>query len=427
MNLRLSLALALLTAGCLAAAAPAETPPEAPRTLAGYLERATAANPGLAAYSLRYDAARERIPQLAALPDPMLQVSHFVESIETRTGPQRNAIMLSQRLPWFGRLSGRETMAGAEAEALWFAWQNRQLQLSREVALGYYDFAMNTKAIGLTAANLDLLQQLDPIVEERIRTGGQLNALLRLRVETGRLADQLATLRQRQPQLAARLAAQLALDPAADLPPPDWDPLAAPAAAEPPDPAGLLEAIDTHNPELQMLQRRLDSAAARRELARLESRPDFTVGINYIDTAPARLTPVPADSGRDPWSVFVAVNLPVWRERTHAARREARALEEAADADLADRRRSLHADARAAAAALADARRRIALYRDDLLPLARQAEENTRTAYESGSATLLDLIDAERSLLDLELALARAATDAAQRRVTLLALANQPL
>ncbi|MCC5021487.1 MAG: TolC family protein [Candidatus Synoicihabitans palmerolidicus] len=82
----------------------------------GYLHQAATHNPDLRAYVLRYDAAQARIPQMAALPDPMLQISHFVESVQTRTGPQENVIMLSQRLPWFGRLAGRESVASAEAE-----------------------------------------------------------------------------------------------------------------------------------------------------------------------------------------------------------------------------------------------------------------------------------------------------------------------
>ncbi len=425
MHLPRLLAGLLLSATLLSAADPVD--PADLLRLEDYLEQAAAANPDLIAFARRYDAAVERVPQLKALPDPMLQVSHFVQSVETRTGPQRNAIMLSQRLPWFGRLANREAGASAEAEALWFAWQNRQLLLSRQVAQTYYDFAFNTKATVLTRANLELLQRLDPIVEERSRTGGTLNALLRLRVETGRLGDQLATLESQHRQLAARLTGLLALPADTTLPAPAWDPVDNAPAGPAPSPTALAPAIETTNPELQMLERRLASTEARRELSRLESRPDVTVGVNYIDVGPARTTPTPADSGSDPWNVFVAVNLPIWGGRSSAASREGTALHAAAEAQLADRRLQLQAEARATADALADALRRVALHHDELLPLARQAADNSRTAYETGGATLLELIDSERSLLALELSLARAATDAAQNRVHLLTLANQPL
>jgi outer membrane protein TolC len=52
------------------------------------LSLALANNPQLEAFEQRYEAALQRIPQASALPDPMFQVTSFVESIQTRTGPQ---------------------------------------------------------------------------------------------------------------------------------------------------------------------------------------------------------------------------------------------------------------------------------------------------------------------------------------------------
>jgi cobalt-zinc-cadmium efflux system outer membrane protein len=127
--------------------------PSAPATLSAYLGRAQSANPDLQAYAARFEAAQARIPQARALPDPMLQVTHFAESVQTRTGPQENIIMLSQRVPWFGRLSGREQVANEEAEAIHYAFQARQLMLARLVGTGFYDYAYTGKAIELTVEN----------------------------------------------------------------------------------------------------------------------------------------------------------------------------------------------------------------------------------------------------------------------------------
>ncbi len=403
---------------------------EAPTSLTAYLERAQAANPDLRAFSARYEAARERIPQAAALPDPMLQITHFVESVQTRTGPQENILMLSQRLPWFGRLSGRAEAAGAEAEAIHYAFQARQLMVARTVGTGFYDYAYNGKAIELTTQNLALLDQLEPQVEERARTGGNLNGLLRIRVEIGKLRDQLASLGQKRLQLSARLAALLALPGGETLPWPDWTPDAANSNAESdamPDASSLLAAIDANNPELLMLQRKIASARARVELARLETRPDFNVGVTYIQVGDPVVNPTTPDAGRDPWGVTLAVNFPIWNRRTSAARREATAMQRAGESELDDRRNQLRAEALVALSALGDARRRVQLYENDLLPLARQAVENTVTGFQGGNATLLELIDSERSQLGLELEHWRARADAAQQQIILQTLSNQPL
>lgn len=403
---------------------------EPPASLAAYLERAQAANPDLRAFAERYEAARERIPQAAALPDPMLQVTNFVESVQTRTGPQENILTLNQRLPWFGRLDARAEAAGAEAEAIHYAFQARQLMLARMVGTVFFDYAYTGKATELTTQNIALLERLEPQVEERARTGGNLNGLLRIQVEIGKLRDQLASLQQKRLQLSARLAALLALPGGEVLPWPEWTPArtgdAAPSDAGG-DAAGVLATIDAKNPELLMLERKIASARARVELARLETRPDFTLGVTYIEVGNPVVNPTTPDAGRDPWGVTLAVNLPIWNKRTSAARREASATKRAAENELEDRRNQLRADALVALSALRDARRRMRLYEKDLLPLARQAVENTLTGYQGNSATLLELIDSERSQLGLELEHWRARTDAAQQQIILQTLANEPL
>lgn len=399
---------------------------DVPRTLGDYLQRAQDANPDLQAFAARYEAARERVPQAAALPDPTFQVTHFVESVQTRSGPQKNIFMLGQRVPWFGRLSGRKATANAEAEAIHFAFEARQLMLARQVGTAYYDYGYLGKTIELTAQNLALLERLAPMVEERTRTGASLNNLLRLRVEIGKLRDRLQTLQQKRTQLSAQLVALMALPTGDVLPWPQWEPSAI-VGIDPSNRSALLAAVEAENPELLMLERKVASAAARVELARLETRPDFTIGLTYIQVGSPTVNPSTPDAGRDPWGITFAVNLPVWNSRTSSTRREASATRRASESELADRRNQLRADALASISILEDATRRVRLYQDDLLPLARQAVENTSSAYEGDRATLLELIDSERSQLDLELQLWRAHADAAQQRIALQSLANRPL
>ncbi len=420
-----------ITLAAITIALPPDLPAETvspPTTLAAYLQQAQSANPDLQTYATRYEAARARIPQARALPDPMLQVTHFAESVQTRTGPQENIIMLSQRVPWFGRLSGREQIASEEAEAIHYAFQARQLTLARLVGINFYDYAFAGKAIELTTENLRLLEKLEPQVEERARTGGNLNNLLRLQVEIGRLRDRLASLQAQRIQHSARLAALLAWPDAETLPWPTWSPLD--SASLPHsfyDQTSLLTAVDTQNPELLMLERKILSARARTELARLETRPDFTFGLTYIQVGRPVVNPTTPDAGRDPWGVSLSVNLPIWNQKNRHVRQEADASQRTAENELAERRSQLRAETLVALSAATDARRRVRLYEDDLLPLARQAVANTLASYQGDRASLLELIDSERSQLDLELQLWRAQADAAQQKLTLQSLANQPL
>lgn len=390
-------------------------------SLSDYLSHAQAANPQLQAFDQRFRAAMQRVPQASALPDPMLQVTSFVESVQTRTGPQESVFVLSQRIPWFGKLGRREDAASAEAEALWYAYQSQQLSLARSVSIAFFEYAYTKEAIRLTGENRDLLQNLEPIVQGKVEGGADLNALLRLKVEIGRIDDQLQSLKQRRIAQSAGIAKLLGLPDSNVLPWPRWE---SPDVTRL-DGLSLVRAIEANNPELEMLRRKITSAAARREIAKLESYPDFSLGVNYIEIGNPGTSV--ADAGKDAWGVTVAINIPIWFDKYRAARAEALADQRASENELTNRFNELRADLSASLALLNDADRRLKLYGDELLSLAEQAVENSRTGYESGKTGILEVIDSERSLLDLQLLYWRASADAWQQRIIIQTLSNQPL
>ncbi|MDQ8180515.1 TolC family protein [Pelagicoccus sp. SDUM812005] len=392
-------------------------------SLEDYLERAQAANPQLTAFERRYEAARERIPLAAALPDPMFQVTHFVESVQTRNGPQENVFMASQKIPWFGTLDARERAISEEAEALWFAYQSQQLMLARTVASMYYEYGFTQRATQLTEENVALLEQLEPIVEERVKSGGDLNALLRLKVEIGKVSDRLQSLRQARVTQSAKLSELLALPHAGALPWPEWrkpDLVA-------PDAEALLAAIEASNPELQMLERKIASAGVRSELAKLGARPDFTVGLTYMQIGELATPAMSIDSGKDAWGITFGVNVPLWTKKNRSAQAEAALSRQAFESEYENRLNALKADLASSLSSLVDANRRLKLYGDELLGLAEQAVENSRASYQSGRTGILEVIDSERSLLELQMLYWRAAADAWQQLVTAQAIANQPI
>jgi len=387
--------------------------------LGAYLARALEANPGLAALAERYEAARARVPQAAALPDPMVRIS--VEGLEADYAAQETMLMVTQTVPWMGKRSNREESASAEAEALWHSFRARQLALMREVATAYYDYGYTAKASALTRDKVRLADELIAVAEERVRGGAGLNDLVRLKVERGRIADRLSTLEQEGAVHATRLREWLALASHEALPPVEWE-LPAPIAA---DALDLRAALERNNPELAALRLMIDSAEARREVARLQSYPDLTFGVQYsqMDSADAAMNPMPNE---DMWGVSVAFNVPIWGGRNRAARAEALASQRAAEHAHAERLNALTAALESALARLEDAQRRLDLYGGELLDLARQGLEISRAAYSSGRASILEVIDSERTLLELELMHWRAAADTWQQRMIIQTLTLSP-
>jgi outer membrane protein TolC len=151
------------------------------------------------------------------------------------------------------------------------------------------------------------------------------------------------------------------------------------------------------------------------------------LGLNYIQLGDPEVNPGTPDAGEDPWGLTLSFNVPIWFDKYDSARAEAlankRVLAKASQARLD----SLAAELHTGLNLLQDANRRMELYGEELLDLAEQAAENSRASYESGLTGILEVIDSERSLLDMKLLSWRAAADAWQQRFIIHTLANQPI
>ncbi|MCB1069977.1 MAG: TolC family protein [Verrucomicrobia bacterium] len=396
----------------LVTASHAETVPTL-NTFSNALTYAALHHPSIHAAASDLEAARMRIPQARSLPDPMLQVTRFVESVQTRTGPQDMVLTLSQRMLWWGTLSTRKDAATADADAAEYALQARLLQMMRELGKAFYEVAYLGKAIDLTSENLNLLRELEPVAEAKVEGGGDLNALLRLKVEVGKLESLLAT--QEQRMLAQRSVLNSLMgrpvDEARAMQ--EWEPPAEWTL----DADTLTTELEEANPELQRQAALVSAARNREELVRLTGYPDLVLGATYIEIGDPSINATAADAGDDAWSVTAAITLPLGRSRIKAQRGEARALAERATWDLDNRTIELHSALQVAIANHTDAQRRLQLFGGELVDLARQAVANSRTSYEAGRLGILDVIDSERSLLDLQLQQWRAAADVWQQRI----------
>jgi outer membrane protein TolC len=124
---------------------------------------------------------------------------------------------------------------------------------------------------------------------------------------------------------------------------------------------------------------------------------------------------------------MISVTLPIWREKYAAGVREAQLRHEAALKMRGDRENMLAADLKMAAFGLRDATRKIALYRDTLLPKARESLQSVEAAFRTGSANFVDLVDARRTLLEFQLMYERSLVDHAVRLAEIEMLVGRPL
>ncbi|MFC1708113.1 TolC family protein [Planctomycetota bacterium] len=374
---------------------------------------ASVRNAGLEAAFHQWRAALERATGAASLPDPTASYSYFVREVETRVGPQRHRVGLRQTIPWPTRLARRGDEAVAQARVAEARFRSLLQEIQHKVTEIWCELYYVRRAIRFTRESMQLLTHLERVARTRYKAAaGGHHDVIRAQVELGRLEDRLSSLQELMGPMRARLNAHLSRTPGAFLPwptaLPDTDPMVQDSA--------VLKSLVRHNPELSELRHRLAATRAHVQAAEYAYVPDLTIGLDYTETGgPVRELRTTRDAGKDAIVASVMFNLPFLTGRRRAEVAAARAEQRAAGRSLHQRRLGLLADGKLALYRLHDAERKIALFRDTLIPKGTEALKASETAFIAGRTRFLDIVDAQRTLLELQLSLERSLVDRAQR------------
>jgi cobalt-zinc-cadmium efflux system outer membrane protein len=376
-----------------------------------YLKYAALNNPGLEAAFSRWKASLEKVAQVTALPDPRFNYTYFIENVETRVGPQEQKLGVMQMFPWFGKLRLKGDAASEVAAATQQMYEKTKLSLFYRVKAAYHEYWYLAQAIAVTKQHLKLVTNLEGVARTRFKAGTAPNsAVIQAQVEIGKLDDRLRTLESLRKPIVAKLNA--ALNRPTHLPLP-W-PRSLPEFAATFTDEQAVQWLAESNPDLRRLEHLVAKEEVGIKLARKNYYPDISLGVDYIDTDEA-LMPNTVDSGKDPVMAMVSINLPIWYGKYRAADREARLRKAAAEEDREDSEVRLEADLKLTLYHYRDAARKIDLYGDTLVPKAEQSLQVVRQGFEAGSTSFISLIDAQRLLLEFQLAERRAQADRGQR------------
>ncbi len=376
------------------------------------LRYAALRNPGLEAAFNRWKASLERIPQVWGLPDPRFTYRYFIEEVETRVGSQRQSFGIAQTFPWFGKLTLRGDAAAEAAKAEYQRYQAAKLKLFYQVKHTYCEYYYLARAVAITEENIRLLKHIETMARTRYKVAaGAHSDVIRAQVELGKLDDRGRSLREMFAPVVAALNASLNR--------PGDAPLGIPTELRQEKMSvtdkEVLAMLRRTNPDLKAMDFEISREKLRIDLAKKEYFPDVTLGVNYIDTANSTGGRHPSGDGGDPIMATVSVNLPIWWNKLSAGVREARYRHFAALRRKVQRTNSLSSQVKMLLYRFRDAGRKINLYRDTLLPKVRQSLKVTEASFRAGRGSFIDLVDAQRILLEFELTYERALADCAQR------------
>ncbi len=354
--------------------------------LADALRLAQTTNPMLRASRAGAVAAAARVGPAGALPDPQLQfglMNRMASEFRSTADPMTmNQVQLMQMLPWPGKLGGvraaaRHLAAAASADA-----DGQGRMLAAQVRMAYYNVAYADRALVVMRRTLGLLRDFRDVTTTMYGVGtGLQQDVLRAQVEVARMTEEIARMGQDRIAAAARLNALLgraATSPVGALELPDLP------AADLPEADTLIAWALASRPALQAGTERVAAAEASLRAARRDLFPDFQLGIAY-QARPAFPNML---------SVMVGVNLPVFAgSKQLAMRREAGAMRDMSQADLANLRNETIAQLIETRARAEQDQNLGRLYRTSILPQSRAAVDAALASYRVGRVTFMQLID----------------------------------
>jgi cobalt-zinc-cadmium efflux system outer membrane protein len=376
------------------------------------LEDVLERNPRLARLAAEAAAVELRAPQVKALPDPTATLTWFVMSPQTRVGPQRAAISLMQRFPWFG------TLKLEEQAVLWDGVASRAklgaagIEVVTETRAIYHEIQFLDVERQLVEEDRSTLEHYAEIALARYASGVGLDqAVIKIQAEITRTDTRLLNIAERRAQVSARLNALR------DRPQTTPVVVNAPAPESPPplDLEDLRVRALANRPEITTADARVEAAEDRIEVSKKAYSPNLMVGLNYgfverrTDEV-GRLNP-PEDNGHDILGLTGGVSVPIWSssleagveaevQQRLAAEQGRREVTAAVDGELGD-----------LVSRIPLLTEQVELYQDILNVQAMRSLRSAESAYASGTVNALDLLDAERVLLQVRIAEARVRTD----------------
>lgn len=358
--------------------------PSAPLTLPAALALADGAHPELVAARHELSAEEGAVQQAGLLPNPSLSL----ERVDTRRDTRETTLQLSQPLELGGKRAarvqaaqrGRDGVAAslaqrraevrAETAAAWFAVlaAQEQLRLAQQAS------ALAARAAGATGRRV-VAGKVSPVEETRAQVAASTVKLELIRAQSGlttaraRLAAQWGN----PAPLFERVAGEIEIVPAL----PDW-----------PQQRALL----AQAPALQVARAELERRRALTQVELSRRVPDLALTLGSKRSE---------ELGRTQAVIGVSVPLPLFDRNQGAVLAASRRVDQARDA-LAATAARLESELVQARAEYASAREQALALRGEILPGAQSAYDATSTGFEYGKFGFLDVLDAQRTLLQAQ-------------------------
>ena len=323
------------------------------------------------------------------LPDPMIKSNFFGSPIETRNGPQKSNIMLSQTIPWPADLRADEKLAASQESVK-----------KDEIDLLTLDLIFKTKSILYSYVGLyqkqenkrkmqESLKYLQQVVLSRVSLGSASQAdIARINIELTSLSQgiraidsKLAGIRHRLQALTSGQLKNLRLPVTLS---PDW--------VRPVSDALHAQDFSNH-PLLLASQAKIRSAEALLAKATSNKRPKISASLSWFQIDRPDSVMNGTSPGKDAWAVGAGITLPLFQEKYSSMERSMIARRSEADQRLRQARIDISSEFDRTLEEFKSLSEISSMYQKDILPQARQALRSDKDSYSQGRASFERVIE----------------------------------
>ncbi|MEX2349489.1 MAG: TolC family protein [Flavobacteriaceae bacterium] len=333
------------------------------QSLDDYLKEAAENNPELKAGYAGFEAALQKAPQVASLPDPTLTVSAFGRMIETRLGAQEARFSLTQMFPWFGTLKAQKDAATAAAEASFHRYINQRSLLFVDVKTRYAELYVLEKNIALKEENLNILESYRELALSGFRSGNApMVNVVNVDMEREAAITEIELLKDIKKPLEVQF--NLLLNRERELPVIIADSLRLGqnlASMKEQDNDNSFEA----HPTLVALDSEKTALNNRITAIEKDGLPKFGLGVDYSIIS-KRTDANPEMNGQDAIMPMVSVTLPIFRKKYKAAKKEVEFMQVEVEARQTAQRNNLQSSYEMTLYELNQAEKLLKLYESQL-------------------------------------------------------------
>lgn len=424
-------------------------------SLMHYLELATKNNPTVLQRYNEYQASLQKVPQVASLPDPQLEMGIFLSPMELISGNQVADIKLMQMFPWFGVIKNAKDEMSLMAKMKFEAFRDAKLQVYYDVQRAWFDLYKVRQNIRISEKNVELLKTIERLTLVKFRSGSSggssavsggnmsggavptttsgssgmntmgggsgastasrpatssgsssmgsssgasgLSEVYQIQIEAASLEDNIASLKNEELSAVARFNSLLNRPQKTSVASVELLPTA------PLDSAYLSvnDSMFTRNPMLGMLTYEQQSLTARTKMQKQMGLPMVGVGLNYSVISKSEMS-TSAMNGQDMIMPMLTVSLPIYRKKYKAMQAETNFLRTASEQSYQTTVNALQSEYYQALQQYNDAGRRMKLY-DNQSQLTKKSLDISIKTFSSSASGLSDILRIRQQLLDYEL------------------------